>query len=483
MTLSRHPARSGSVRSDRKGRYRSILTLVVALCAAAGCSKESGSLVFPDANLLLVSLDTLRADHLSCYGYDRPTSPFLDAIADEGILFETVIVQSTWTTPSHAALFTSRYPTELGLRTWPDPGRIPDEFPTMAEILADAGFANHAFTESGWIAGSLGFSRGFLRYDDRGGRFRSILPRARTAMSLFGDERFFVFLHTYDVHEYDPVFGALEPFLRPYDGRLSQGGTLAHDVQTWKNDEWREALRPADLDYLVDLYDGAIREVDDALRDFVGRLDADGRLDETILVVTADHGEEFMEHGRTGHGYSAYDEQILVPLIVRLPGGRLGGTRIREPVRSIDILPTLLELLDVESDAEMRGRSLVPRLAGGEAPQRAFVDRGHVPKVAIRTDRYKVILDTKRDRFEAYDLERDPGESIDLLRVSPAAVPEDLRAALIEWLDGLESPEGRTETAPLTEEQRERIRQLGYSAPDPEGGNPGGEDEDDGERR
>lgn len=465
-----------------RGLARALVATLV-LVILTGCSKPSSSLVFRDANLLLVSLDTLRADHMSAYGYERPTSPFLDAVASEGILFETVIVQSTWTTPSHAALFTSRYPTELGLRTWPDPGRIPDEFPTIAEILADEGFSNHAFTESGWIAGSLGFERGFLRYDDRGGRFRAILPRARTALSLFGDDRFFVFLHTYDVHEYDPAFAALEPFLRPYDGRLSQGGSLAHDVQTWKNEEWREALRPSDLDYLIDLYDGAIREVDDALREFLGQLDAEGRLDETILVITADHGEEFMEHGRTGHGYSAYDEQILVPLIIRLPGKRLAGTRVKEPVRSIDILPTLLDLLGVDSDVEMRGQSLVPLMRGGDAPGPSFVDRGHVPKVAIRTERYKVILDTKRNRFEAYDIEKDPDESIDLLRVSPAAVPEELRTALREWLDGLESPENLTETPALTEEQRKRIEQLGYAVPESEGGGVNDDTNDEVDRR
>jgi len=436
-----------------------VLALVVLLC---GCG-DSGPLVFPEANLVLVSIDTLRADHLSVYGYDRETSPFLRELARSSVVFENAIAQSTWTTPSHAALFTSRYPTEMGLRTWPDPGSIPEDVPTIGEILSDAGLAGHAFTEGAWISGKFGFARGFRRYDDRGGRLRRIYPRLTTQLPFFQDERFFLFLHTYDVHWYDPSFEYAQEFVRPYSGSLAPSVELRKNIQHGKNHEFVESLTEEDLDYIVDLYDASIREVDATLRRFVERLRQAGIFDRTVVVITADHGEEFLEHGRTGHGFSAYEEQIRVPLILRLPGGAHGGKRIRDPVCSIDILPTVLDLLAVDHEARdsLRGRSLLPLLQGGEHAEPAFVDRGHVPKVSVRASRFKLIYDTRRETFEAYDLERDPREQEDLVGTE-APPPEELRRELVRFLSENRPPEAPGASVPLTAEDRERIEQLGY---------------------
>jgi len=446
--------------------------LAFAGAVVAGCGSDRAPLRFPDANLVVVSVDTLRADHMSLYDYDRPTTPFLEELAEEAIVFEHAVAPTTWTMPSHAALFTSRYPTEMGLRTWPEPGRIPDDVPTLPEMLAAAGFLNHAYTESAWMAGRFGFARGFEVYDDRGGRLRSILPRARAALPKLAEHRSFLFLHTYDVHWYDPLFVALKPFLRPYSGDLHAGLRLRQKLQDGANKEWRERLTPADRRFVTDLYDGSIREVDDALRTFVAALERAGTWDRTVFVLTSDHGEELLDHGRTGHGYTVYDEQIMVPLLIRLPGGARGGTRVTSQVRNIDVVPTVLELLDVDPTeiaggdlVTFRGRSLVPRIDGpsdDDAP--AFVDRGHVNAVGVRTRAWKLVLDRRDGSSRAYDLAADPQENQPI----PSSEARErhgevdrLGRALEAWLS--EITDARPAPAvPLDDEEQRRIEALGY---------------------
>lgn len=450
------------IRSRAFRRLRSLAVSVLVAGSLTACSAPPPD-NFAGANLILISIDTLRADHLSCYGYERPTSPFLDKLAGESVLFENVIAQSTWTTPSHAALFTSRYPTELGIRAWPDPGRIPDQFPTVPEILLEAGILGYAFTESAWMDGSLGFERGFQLYDDRGGRLRRILPRAVQALPHFDSSQFFLFLHTYDVHSYDPLYRDLRDFQRPYRGKLKPGRELAQNIQRGDNREWREALSPQDLAYIIDLYDASIREVDTYLQSLVDTLKSRGLYDNTILAITADHGEEFLDHGKTGHGYSAYDHQIHVPWLLRLPGGAYGGTRVRAQVRSIDIVPTLLDLLEIDhADRDFRGRSVASFFRGAPQEIPAFVDRGHAPKVCVRTLDWKVIFDTERDLYEAYRIATDPGERDNVIGDEAQGPPAELTDALDAWRSSLVPPEEEPISVPLSERQRAALENLGY---------------------
>ena len=183
-----------------------------------------------------------------------------------------------------------------------------------------------------------------------------------------------------------------------------------------------------------------------------------------VLIITSDHGEEFLDHGNTGHGYAPWDEQVHVPLIIRLPGGHLGGLRVAEQVRTIDVMPTVLELLDIPNDATMRGESLVPFMAtsptAGEA-RMAFTDRGHRGRVSVRTSEWKIIYDTRADAWSAYHLQEDPGETRDRFPEDLAEV-QSLRAALETWLGELEP--AMTSPAPPTpsDEELEQLRTLGY---------------------
>ena len=434
------------------------------LLGILACAEEPTQPSFPFANLVLISIDTLRADHLGVYGYPRRTSPTLDRLAREGIVFEQAISQATWTLPSHAALFTSRYPSELGLGRWPSPGRVPEEAETLAEVLRREGLATWGFTEWAWLSKRYGLHQGFASYDDRGGLFRNIVPRAVGRLPELRDSRFFLFLHTYDAHWYQPEAPSRKALVRPYDGPLRESARLREALQT-RRPEWVGKLTAADMRYVVDLYDASIRDVDRHIERLVSRLEALGMWDDTLLVVTSDHGEEFLDHGSTGHGYAPWDEQVLVPLIIRLPGGRLGGQRVAEQVRTIDVMPTLLSLLDVPTDAKMRGTSLVPLMTGsrersGGEFRPAFTDRGHRGRVSLRTPEWKLVYDTRTEAWSAYDLRADPGERHDRFAEDPAEV-RPLRAALEKWLSEF-TPATSEARAPPDAEELERLRALGY---------------------
>jgi len=418
--------------------------------------------VFPNAKVILVSIDTLRADHVGSYGYDRPTSPFLDRIAAEGVVFENAIAQSSWTLPSHAALFTSRYPSELGLGGWPEPGALADEFVTLAEVLQSNGFATCAFTGSGWVAPRYGLQQGYGLYDQRGGGLRATMPQLVEQLPKFAGERFFLFLHTYDVHRYEPPQALLSQFLRPYAGPLRASAALREVVQRGDNAEWVAGLTPKDVDYLVDVYDASIRLVDTYLENLVGRLVELGVWDDVLLIVTSDHGEEFLEHGRTGHGYRPFDEQIRVPLILRLPGGRAGGLRIAEQVRLIDVMPTVLDLLGIrETPPSMRGESLVPMMFGTPVSREAFTDSGHEPLVSLRTAGWKLIYNTRSHHAAFYDLVADPAERSDRSDERSSDRDRAVRS-VTDWLSQIRTGKTAPRAEAGSETEKEQLRSLGY---------------------
>ena len=309
-----------------------------------------------------------------------------------------------------------------------------------------------------------GFGRGFESYGQNGRHFRANLPRALERVNQLGSERFFFFLHTYDVHAYERDTPYLDEFLRPYDGPLARQPNLVESIQSGFNEEWVAKLTPADLDYLVDLYDAEIRYVDAELARFMAQLDRLGLTERSIVVITSDHGEEFLEHGRTGHGFTQFDEQVHVPLLVRLPGAVLGGTRVAAQVRSIDLMPTLLELLGADDGAlpELRGTSLVPLLRGRGEALPAYTDPGHRGEVSVRTPEWKVIYRPGFENWSAFDLEADPGEQRPLRGDELPAEPARLLAELIAWHERMNENATRSEASPLTEDEREELRALGY---------------------
>lgn len=318
---------------------------------------------------VLISIDTLRADHLGAYGFPLDTSPFFDAFAARATLFENAIVQLPGTLPSHMSIFTGLYPAEHGV--YPPDGVLSPSIETLPEIFAAAGYRTAGFTEGGYVKGRYGFARGFEVFVDdtrrRPGGAEKTFALAKDFVSgLEAGEKFFLFVHTYEVH--DPYIAS-----EPYRSNSWPGEAPDTFEPTGPNltaaSQGHLDITPEALEYFAAMYDASIRYVDDVLRDFMEHLWARGLSPDTIVVITSDHGEEFLEHGSLVHR-QVYNETLHVPLLVRRLGQRR-GSRVERLVQSIDIAPTLVELAGLDVRAEFSGDSLVASLNDPAAATRS----------------------------------------------------------------------------------------------------------------
>jgi arylsulfatase A-like enzyme len=344
--------------------------------AAGAEAAQEGRGADEPPSLILVSLDTVRADHLSLYGYERATTPRLERLGAESLVFTRALSSSTWTLPSTATLLTGLLPSQHGAVHVTK--RLPDDVVTVAERLRDAGYRTAALTDGGFVGFPFGLPQGFERYDVTPGE--AWQPRAKDAARTFGEAAdwvrrnrhrpFFLFLHTYEAHQpylYREGFAA--PFLAPED----RGNP---DLSLSVDPNHPERARPQ-LARMVALYDGEIARADHYLGGFLDALEAAGLAGEVAVVVTSDHGEEFLEHGDLEHAFGkVYDPNVRVPLVVSLPAGRepAGGRRLDVPVSGIDVAPTLLDLAGLPHD-DLPGRSLleVAREAEGTAARSVLV--------------------------------------------------------------------------------------------------------------
>ncbi|HEX5012498.1 MAG TPA: sulfatase [Planctomycetota bacterium] len=374
-------------------------------------------------SLLLVSIDTLRADHLGFMGYPRPTSPYLDELARSGIVFTDVSAVSSYTLPTHASLFTGVFPPRhLALDTSDRLNTA--RMPTLAMRLASAGYATAGFTGGGFLSMDYGFADGFDSYSmvDPVSVSREGLGAVADWIAQQGRRPWFAFVHTYATHEYDPPAEDLALFERaPPDP-----GFVLRDLLNEHRDLHALPPTPAELDRLTDLYDACIHHVDRSLRALIEPLRERGLLDDACIVVTSDHGEEFFEHGHLRHRGSLYEELLRVPLLI-VPPRLAQGRRVAAAVSQVDILPTLAELLHLPAPAELDGHSLAAA-AGGEAPSGAptalysQLDRSYQARAAlrcgpwklVRTDRHDAGDPPSADGWELFDLEHDPHELHDL---------------------------------------------------------------------
>ena len=503
------PVRGATARSRRPdaapsagGRAGIVLTLLLVVSTACGdggaVEETSGSpqsLDFAGKGLLLISLDTLRADRLGCYGYDRETSPFLDELAAESVLFESVYATSPKTASSHMSLFTSMLPTAHGVTNVSNrygiklkalaPNRL-----TLGQVLNQADYWNAAVACGGNVQPKMGFTRGFKQ------RFISqLMPIEDTVdraleLARHGVTRGkppFLFVHTYEIHapylppatfreRLAPTPGpVLGPIIEDLAGRPRRELGLAPQGLWDQQDDFT----PADVAYLSDLYDAGIAHTDQELRRFFGELEQLGVLDDWIVVVLSDHGEEFAEHGDFEHD-QLYTEHLHVPLIVRLPGGELGGTRVTGQASLLDVMPTLLELLDLPGPETMQGRSLVPAMRSGRTEDLPVLAE-HVMfpglyRATLRAGGQAITYHQDDCALSAFDLGADPDEQSDLGQDAAffASASGTLRARLTQLFQLREALDGVAmgEELPLDEEQLSELLQLGYTGDDlpaPEG--------------
>jgi arylsulfatase A-like enzyme len=409
-------------------------------------------------NLILLSIDTLRADRLGSYGYARETSPHIDALAARGVRFERAISETSWTLPAHMTLLTGRHPTSHGVTGPVD--ALPDEFATLAELLGHRGYRTVALTGGGFVHGRFGFARGFETYADERREFAQLLSTAQSRIASFDpDDPWFLFLHTYAVHcPFDPP----ERFAAMFRTR-PPGDRVAPEL-CGGNDFAPLALGPGQLRFVSDQYDAGVRAADESLGAFLDFLDTRGLFENTIFVLVSDHGEELGEHGRIGHERTLHLESLHVPLIVVAPGVEPGV--VSAGVGLVDVLPTLLELLDVAAPAGVQGRSLVPLLEGeadDEFRRPLFSELDFRARIrSVLDDDSHLIrdrLDKRAGRSRRYDLSSDPAEQSPRTDAGPEA--RALEAILSRHLGRLVRPAHVPPAGPPPDEV-EDLRALGY---------------------
>ena len=454
----------------------------------AGPAGGSGSEAAPIKNVILISVDTIRADHLQLYGYDRETSPFLRSLGNRAVVFDKAISQAPWTLPSHAVMFSSDYPTALGLGNWSNQRPIPSDAVLLAEVLRRTGMRTVGIVDAGFVSRVFGFGRGFETYDESDTRTvdQSVDGFLEWVDALDEGENYFAFLHTYDVHDYDPPGSAKKKLVTPYKGPL-RGKNVAQILQDHSKRNIVSQFGAADKVYVQDLYDAGIFAVDRQLRRLFRELESTGKLDETLVVITSDHGEEFFERGWTGHGYTLFDENLRVPLLFVHPS--LPTRRVSEQVRLLDLAPTILDLLGLEIPESWRGESLGPLIDGEAATGRiAFSEHNHGrARFSVREGDWKVIQAIENGQIRFFNLEDDPAELLSLTGRGHQA-EERLRTELAAWREENDARKARLtlESIEVDPELAEQLRLLGYTGvSDGEGGNQDdeggkkGEDDDD----
>lgn len=458
---------------------------LLALSSSLGCDSGNVERELPQGAIVIL-LDTLRADHVSAYGYERRTTPSIDALAAQGVRFAQVVSSAPWTLPATGALLAADHPD----RVFGTDNRLQR---SLVEEFSAQGFATTAFTEGAFVSRHFGFDIGFDTFHEEEGAVVAALepgqklePGAGDIAKTFGlaqqwlrrhrKERFLLLIHTYEPHT---------PYTAPSFTEGLDPGRVGERYETQRFAGLRTGemqLTAAEREWTTALYDGDIRRADrfvGRLISFLSELDLDQR---TVVVVAGDHGEELGEHFDRfifDHGHSLHDELLLVPLIVHDPTRNDAGRVVDQQVRLIDTLPTVAELLGVSVPSNLGGRSLVPFMDGEPGRDRTAISsltRHGPPRVALRDSRFKFIRTTGPDKdspivllptvpdVALYDLQNDPGETRNIADEHPELVKRfgellDIWSARQVGCVGI----GDLDTSDMDAELLERLRSLGYT--------------------
>ncbi|MCE9593200.1 MAG: sulfatase [Planctomycetes bacterium] len=418
-------------------RQPQVAASALGLCAAllAACSSDDEPAPKTGKpSILFVSIDSLRADHVHCYGYPKETSPTLDALAAEGVRCANAVSTTSWTLPSHAAMFTGLYDSAHGVI---DNGlALAEKHTTLAETLKAVGYQTAGFFGGPYLHPIFGLSQGFDVYEScmttvpadidamelRREVTQSVSPTHSdvtsprtlervTKWSERADARpFFAFVHLWDVHyDYIPPKEYVDRFDPDYTGTLD-----GHDYMS--NPAIHPGMDARDLQHLLALYDGEIRFTDEHLAKIIDVLRRKaGSAENLMVVVVADHGDEFFDHGLRGHAITLYEEVVHVPLIFSWPGHVLAGRTIDQQVRTIDLFPTLASIGGAEVPKQVQGRNLAPYFNGNEPlptePAMLELFMARLDFRALRTETLKVITSESLGDIGGYRLDRDPRET------------------------------------------------------------------------
>ncbi|MBK6938769.1 MAG: sulfatase [Planctomycetes bacterium] len=483
----------------RVGRTRwTVVVVLFVVAAIVGVAIRGRGRGPRRPHVVFISIDSLRADHLSCYGAKRLTSPNLDRLAAEGSRVATVVAESSWTLPTHATMLTGLAQTVHGLGVG---GRLSDNVVTLTELLRADGYRTHGIWSGPYLHPYFGLNQGFDAYEsvmqisagtdatydaaDATGKnvigplhrqsyaertSAEIVDRAVLALESADDRPLFLFLHFFDVHyDYDPPEESWRPFDPKYAGEL--------DASNWmSNAAVHVKMNETDLRHVAALYDGEIAYTDHHIGRLLEALDERGLASDTLVMVTSDHGDEFFEHGQKGHRNSLYDEVLLVPWIVRWPGVVKKAAVVEAQARHVDLMPTLLDFVGLDPPYALQGDSFAPALRGEAtaaslpAVSRLLLASAEVGEwESLRLDRTKYIRVRNAARVEerVYDILKDRREHAPL--EGPQA--EESKALARRRLDTLRDAESRlrealktsgTTQGALPKEVEAELRQLGY---------------------
>lgn len=443
-------------------RRYALLAIVVALLTGTSLLRPAPA-TRPPQNLVLISIDTLRADHLGVSGYGRDTSPALDAFARRSTRFARAITQGEATLPGHGAMLSSRYYGSYASGS--QPMGPPPEVEMLAEILKAHGFATWGFVDGGHMRRGFGFAQGFDHFEDERVKIKGITARARAWLDTHRAERFLLFVHCYDVHT---PYNAPDPYGSAFVDPAYRGTFRPNAGNFEAVEAGVQAFDAADLLHAIARYDGGIRHADHHVGLFLDDLERRGLLDTSVVIVTSDHGEEFLEHGGFQHKKVFEYPNLHVPLIVHVPGqpARVVG----DVVELVDLVPTVLDLLGLPAHQGTMGRSLAALVRG--EPGDAFA--GHVAFAessldrgtrTVISERWQLLDDATGGRRQLFDLRNDPTERHDVAADEAQTVAE-LSAVLDRHVaENARRNTGTAHRAPdLDARTRRELKALGYAS-------------------
>ncbi len=455
------------------------LALTLAVAGVSYCAEKKAKktaelpLKYKDYNLVFVSFDALQAAHVSSLGYPVKITPTIDEMARNGFSFTNNISVASWTVPASMSWFTGVYPSEHGLTNkfsvFNPPNnnvlsnlkKLSPDLVTLAEVLKENGYATGGFTGNAGVSGFFGYGQGFDQYFFEKGKFGSMgvsIPKALDWLKENKGNKFFMFLHGYDMHGQNvPAEGFDYRFVeKGYDKKFTGSAKEQEALREEGLEKGFVNIREEDVKFWRAIYDEKIQRTDAKFKGFLEELRKMGLLDKTIFVLTSDHGTEFYEHKRFDHGFSLYDELIHVPLIIKLPNQKSGKV-INDQISSLDIMPTLLDLLEVKMPAkaknQLRGQSLIPALKGKAVAKDVYSETDYrqytYKRSVITKDGWKFIYTLENKGRELYNLKTDPQELKNLVEQEPKrayeleqqlfayfkSIGHDLNAK--QWIPGL----------------------------------------------
>ena len=468
--------------------FRGFAARVLAVCAFSACGPPA------QPPVVLFVIDTLRADRVGVYGYERPTTPRLDALAAEGVVFDHAYAPAPWTLPSVVSLMTSTFPCQHGVVV--DGQQLSTALPTLAERMREAGWTTGSLHANAYAGAPSGLDRGFGSSE--------LVPHADGAavdawLEAAPPGPFFLYLHNVEPHDaYVAPPSLLRRFGRVASGERDRVNRLLRQLRQLTRVDFDAGRPPGTTDnrqeqralmvrirslapHLIALYDADVRLADQRLGSVIDALERRGLWAGVLFVVVSDHGEEFGEHGGYQHDQSVYEELVRVPMIMRFPRAEFGGRRVAQVASLVDVLPTLADYLGRPELAEgSRGRSLMPWVRGAEPGADTLVPAMRINRkkhfgpfeelrgdlnVVVRSGSWKGIWNADTDSFELYDLARDARERRNLAS-EHEVVARALRGEAESWLAACR---GLAEASPplaadsLDAAARERLRALGYA--------------------